>query len=96
MNARLYSQPRGWPLGSFVCDVSNVLVTFPYGIMLNVWYLCVIYRFLIFAFFLTLKYMNARTYIQPRGWPLGTFVCDVSCVFVTFPYGVMRNVWYLI
>ena len=30
------------------------------------------------------------------GWPLGSLVCDVSCVFVTFPYGGLVQVWYLI
>ena len=44
---------------------SCVFVTFPYGVMGNVWYL--MYRFLTFAFFLTLKYMNARLYSQLRG-----------------------------
>ena len=32
-------------------------------------------------------------------WPLCSFVCDVVffvCVFVTFPCGVLRQVWYLI
>ena len=31
-----------------------------------------------------------------NGWPLGSFVCYVYCVFVTFPCGVLGQVWYLI
>ena len=31
-----------------------------------------------------------------KGWPLGSLVCDVSCVCVTFAYGVLGQVWYLI
>ena len=30
------------------------------------------------------------------GWPLGSLVCDVFLCFVTFPYGVPDQVWYLI
>ena len=29
-----------------------------------------------------------------KGWLLGSLVC--SCIFVTFPYGVQGQVWYLI
>ena len=43
-----------------------------------------------------LKYMNARPYIQTRGWPLGSFVCDVFLSFVTFLYSVMDSVRFLI
>ena len=28
--------------------------------------------------------------------PVGSLVCDVTCVFVTFPCGVLGQVWYLI
>ena len=31
-----------------------------------------------------------------NGLPLGSLVCDVSSFFVTFPYGVLGQVWYLI
>ena len=40
--------------------------------------------------------------LLPRGhllgmdWRLGSLVCDVFCVFVTFPSGVLGQVWYLI
>ena len=27
-------------------------------------------------------------YLPEKDWPLGSFVCDVSCVSVTFPYRV--------
>ena len=31
-----------------------------------------------------------------KGLSLGCLVCNVSCVFVTFPCGVKGQVWYLI
>ena len=31
-----------------------------------------------------------------KGWPLGFLVCDVFCVFVTLPCGVLGQVWNLI
>ena len=31
-----------------------------------------------------------------KGWPLVCVVCDVVLCFVTFPYGVLGQVWYLI
>ena len=31
-----------------------------------------------------------------KGWHLGSFVCGVFLCFVTFPYGVPGQVWYLI
>ena len=31
-----------------------------------------------------------------KGRPLGSLICDVSYVFVTFPFVVMGQVWYLI
>ena len=31
-----------------------------------------------------------------KDWPLGSFVFDVFCVFVTFPHGVSGQVRYLI
>ena len=31
-----------------------------------------------------------------KGLPLGSFVYDVSLCFVTFPCGVLGQVWYLI
>ena len=37
--------------------------------------------------------------LLPRGHLLGkgwTLVCDVYCVFVTFPCGILGQVWYLI
>ena len=30
------------------------------------------------------------------GWPLGFLCVMFSCAFVTFPYGVLGQVWYLI
>ena len=43
---------KGWLLGLLVCEVFIWFVTFPFGVLGQVWYL---YRFLIFAFFLTLN-----------------------------------------
>ena len=31
-----------------------------------------------------------------KGWPLGSIVCDVFLYFVTFPCGVLGQMWYLI
>ena len=31
-----------------------------------------------------------------NGRPLGSLVCDVLCVFVTFPYRVLSQLWFLI
>ena len=31
-----------------------------------------------------------------KGYPIGSLVCDVLCVFVTLPCGVLGQVWYLI
>ena len=31
-----------------------------------------------------------------KGWPLGSLVCDVLCVFVTFLCDILGQVWYLI
>ena len=31
-----------------------------------------------------------------KGWPLGSLVCDVLLCFVTFPYGILGQVWCLI
>ena len=30
-----------------------------------------------------------------KGWPLGSFVM-FNCVFVTFPCGILGQVWYMI
>ena len=46
-------------LGSLVCDVFLCFVTFPYGVLDQVWYLIVSIpgRSLLFYFFLTFKHM---------------------------------------
>ena len=31
-----------------------------------------------------------------KGWPLSSPVCDIPCEFVTSPYNVSGQVWYLI
>ena len=35
-------------------------------------------------------------YLLAKDWPLGSRVCDISLCFVTFPYGVLGQVRYLI
>ena len=35
-------------------------------------------------------------YLLRKDWPLGSPVCDVFLCFVTFPCGVLCQVWYLI
>ena len=40
--------------------------------------------------------LQPRYHLLAKGWPLGLLVCDVSLCFVTFPYGVSGQVWYLI
>ena len=35
-------------------------------------------------------------HLLEMGWPLGSLLCIVSCVSVTFPRGFLGQVWYLI
>ena len=57
--------------------------------------------FLLFVFHLCLSYCRVF-FMQPfghllvKGWPLGSLVYDVFLSSVTFSYGVLRQVWYLI
>ena len=57
--------------------------------------------FLLFVFCVCLSYCRVCS-LQPfghlleKGWPLGSLIFDVFCVFVAFPYGVLGWVWYLI
>ena len=50
---------------------------------------------------LSLSYCRVCS-LQPCGqllgksWPLGSLSVMFSCVFVTFPHGVLGQVWYLI
>ena len=41
-------------------------------------------------------FLAALDHLLGKGLPLGSFVCDVFLCFVTFPYGVLGQVWYLI
>ena len=56
----------------------------------------------IFLLFVFVFVILSCLFLQPcgrllkRGWPLGSLVCDVFLCFVTFPYGVLGHVWYLI
>ena len=45
---------------------------------------------------LSCLFVAAYGQLLGKGQPLGSPVCDVSCVFVTFPCGVLCQVWYLI
>ena len=42
------------------------------------------------------QYLQSCGHLLGKGWPLGPLVCDVFLSFVTFPYGVLGQVWYLI
>ena len=40
--------------------------------------------------------MDSCGHLLGNGWPLGSLVCGVSCVFVTFSCSVRGQVWYVI
>ena len=40
--------------------------------------------------------LKSSGHLLGKGWPLGSLVCDVFLCFVTFPCGVLGQVWYLI
>ena len=58
--------------------------------------------FLLFSCHVCLCMLSCLFLVQPcdyllgKGWPLGSLVCDVFLFFITFPYGVLGQVWYLI
>ena len=50
--------------------------------------------FLLFEIYMCLPYclvcsLKLFRHLLGKGWPLGSLLCYVSCVFVTFPYGVL-------
>ena len=45
---------------------------------------------------LSCLFIAALWSLAEKGLPLGSLVSDVSCVFVTFPCGVLSQVLYLI
>ena len=56
---------------------------------------------MLFVFCVCLSYSIVRSlqpcgHLQGKGRPLGSLVCDVFLCFVTFPDGVLGQVWYLI
>ena len=73
-------------------------VTFPYGVLDQMWYSRNGLLFLLFVFSVILSclFLTALWSLLGRGYPLGSLVCDVFWCFVTFPYGVLGQVWYLI
>ena len=45
---------------------------------------------------LSASFLQPCGHLLGKGWPLGCLVCDVFLFFfVTFPYGVLDQVWYL-
>ena len=53
-------------------------------------YLCFV------SFMLSCLFIAALWSPVGKGWPLGSLVCDIFCVFVTSPCGVLGRVWCLI
>ena len=43
--------------------------------------------------FVLVCFLQPCGHLLGKGWPL---LCDVSCVFVTYPYSDLGHVWYLI
>ena len=58
------------------------------------------FSFLLFMFHIYLCYavlfLTACDNMLGKGWPLGSLVCCVFLYFVTFPYRVPGQLWYLI
>ena len=54
-------------------------------------YLCFVFVFVIYCLVCSLQPCENLLW---KGWPIDSLVCGVC--FVTFPYGVPRQVWYLI
>ena len=62
--------------------------------MLILWVLYVIYVSCLSCFLVCS--LQPCGHLLGKGWPLGSFVCDVFCDFVTFTCSVLGQVWYLI
>ena len=62
--------------------------------VLLLWIIFVIYVWCLPCFFVCS--LQPCGHLLGNGSPLGSLVCDVSCVFVTFPCGVLVQEWYFI
>ena len=83
---------KGWPLGSRLMIISCAFVTLPYGVLGQVWYL--MYRFLIYAFFFTLKwkFLGRDSFEDPFCYLCFVFVCHtVLSVLPLHPSKVTRH-----
>ena len=82
-------------LALFCVMFSCVFVTFPCGVLGQLWYLIVS-----LPDFCTLTYFFFSSHggFLGKCWPIGSLVCDVFLrqVFVAFPRGVLGQVWCLI
>ena len=74
-------------LGKLRLDIS--LLTFPR------WYFHLCYSYLVFAMCLR-RFIAALWSPEGKGLTCWLFVCDIYCGFVTFPFGILGQVWYLI
>ena len=52
--------------------------------------------YLFFVSYCLVCSLQSRGHLLGKDWPLGSLVCDVFSLFVTFSYGVLGQVWYLI
>ena len=59
--------------------------------LLFMYHVCLYYCVLLSCLFLA-----AFDHLLGKGWFLGFVMCYVSMFFVTFPYGVSGQVWYMI
>ena len=50
----------------------------------------------VFVFVILSCSLKPCGHLLRKGWPLGSLVCDFFLCFVTFPYDVLDQVWYLI
>ena len=58
------------------------------------WIICVIYVLCLSCF--RLCSLLPCGHLKGKGWSLLALVCDVYCDFVTFSFGILGQVWYLI
>ena len=89
---------------ALVCDVNCVFVTFPCGILGQVWYLVVSIpdrchlSYLVFRVFrVVLSVPSSLVFTCLESADLLALLCVMfSCVFVTFPYGVLGQVYLIV
>ena len=61
-----------------------------FAIVYHLCYLCLVFAMLLRLFIASLLSPEAK---EQTSW---LFVCDVYCDFVTYPFGILGQVWYLI